>query len=102
VSGFAHVASARLELGDGADRRAPGGAVTRALCGSWDHDGACRWPHRTEVDDAGGGILAVTVRFDAADEEIAPVRALIEQAFAAGELDGPDGRTSRWRIVGET
>ena len=28
-----------------------GGAVTVALCGSWDHDGPCHWPHHNDIDD---------------------------------------------------
>jgi hypothetical protein len=41
-----------LELHSGADRRAPGAAVTVALCGHWEHDGACRWPHNSRIDDS--------------------------------------------------
>ena len=43
---------ALLELEPGTDTRAPGGAVTVALCGSWEHDGPCRWPHHTDIDAA--------------------------------------------------
>ena len=96
---FAHVVSVRLELGKDADRRAPGGAVTRALCGSWDHDGACRWPHHTQVDGTAAGFVDVTVRFDADDDEVAHVASLIEDALSRGALDGPDGHASRWRLV---
>jgi len=39
-----------LELAAETDPRAPGGAVTVALCGSWEHDGACRWPHNSRLD----------------------------------------------------
>jgi hypothetical protein len=42
-----------LVLGPGADPRAPGGEVTVALCGHWEHDGACRWPHNSSI--AGDG-----------------------------------------------
>jgi len=45
-----HVLHAEVAFGSGADPRAPGGAVTVALCGSWEHDGSCRWPHHTAVD----------------------------------------------------
>jgi hypothetical protein len=41
---------AELELASGTDTRAPGGAVTVALCGHWDHDGPCRWPHNSRID----------------------------------------------------
>ena len=46
----AYVYEADLELVPGADPRAPGGAVTVALCGHWNHDGPCRWPHHSELD----------------------------------------------------
>ena len=32
---------ARVRLAEGADRAAPGGAVTPALCGAWDHEPPC-------------------------------------------------------------
>jgi hypothetical protein len=41
---------AELEFQPDTDSRAPGGAVTMALCGHWDHDGPCRWPHKTRID----------------------------------------------------
>ena len=41
---------ALLELEPGTDTRAPGGAVTVALCGAWEHDGPCRWPHHSDID----------------------------------------------------
>jgi hypothetical protein len=37
---FVHEAT--VELADDADPRALGGAITVALCGHWEHDGACR------------------------------------------------------------
>jgi hypothetical protein len=37
---FVHEAT--VELADGADPRALGGAITVAQCGHWEHDGACR------------------------------------------------------------
>lgn len=53
-SGFTVAAS--LDLAAGTDMRAPGGAVstvTLALCGSWVHDGPCRWPHNSHLDTTG-------------------------------------------------
>lgn len=44
---------AELILDDEADERAPGGAVTVALCGHWDHEGPCQWPHNNAIDDVG-------------------------------------------------
>jgi hypothetical protein len=41
---------AELDLLSHTDVQAPGGSVTVALCGHWDHEGTCRWPHNTSVD----------------------------------------------------
>ena len=57
---FAHDARAVL-TSDEPDERALGAAVTRALCGTWEHEGPC--------------------------------------PLAAGALEGPDGVTTRWRLV---
>ena len=48
--GRAFAFEAELELAPGTDPRAPGGAVTMALCGHWDHEGPCRWPHNSRMD----------------------------------------------------
>ncbi len=40
-----------LTLREGEDPRALGGAVTTALCGHWENDGPCRWPHNNALDD---------------------------------------------------
>jgi hypothetical protein len=46
----AFVLAASLALDDDVDTRAPGGEVTVALCGHWEHEGACRWPHHSSID----------------------------------------------------
>ena len=50
---FVHEAT--VELADGADPRALGGAITVALCGHWEHEPPCRWPHHTDITAAGDG-----------------------------------------------
>ncbi len=91
---------ARVELAADADPRALGGAITTALCGHWEHEGACRWPHRTEIAQAGNDHLVTTVfTVDPADEAV--VRERIRGAIESGELVGPDGRRSRWTVRGE-
>ena len=94
---YAH--RAVLALAGGADRRAPGGAVTTALCGSWEHPPPCPLaPHHTGVagaDDA----LDVRVVFAAAPDDEADVRRRIEAALAAGEAPRPDGTVVRWRLL---
>jgi hypothetical protein len=74
------------------------GAVTAALCGSWDHDGPCHFPHHTSTR-ADGDELVVTVGFDAPDDEVHEVRRLIVAAVRTGTLVGPNGVTNRWHAV---
>jgi hypothetical protein len=86
-------------MAPGADRRAPGGAVTRALCGAEDHEPPCPLaPHRTGVDGPDDA-LEVRVLFAAAPGDEVEVRARIEAALARGEAERPDGAVSRWRLV---
>jgi hypothetical protein len=89
---FVHEAS--IELERGADERAPGAAVTVGLCGHWQHEGPCRWPHHSSVERS-GQMLVIRVVFvaDPADEQ--DVRQRIDRALRLGTLDGPTG-TSRW------
>lgn len=92
------VQCAELVLEPGADPAAPGGAVTIALCGSWDHAGACCWPHLTsaEWDERRGSVRVVLVA-DAEEEN--HVRALIDGALTNGKCVGPDGKLSRWEAM---
>ncbi|RYD81164.1 MAG: hypothetical protein EOP84_11455 [Verrucomicrobiaceae bacterium] len=87
-----------LLLEPDADPAAPGGAVTLALCGSWDHTGPCRWPHHTSAgwNEREGRVRVVFVAEEADRDH---VRALISQALASGMCVGPDGRVSRWETT---
>ncbi|MGY1640939.1 hypothetical protein ACI782_07350 [Geodermatophilus sp. SYSU D00703] len=94
---FAH--DAVLALPADGDERAPSGAVTVALCGSWTHEPPCPLaPHHTTAT-RDGDRLRVRVLFatDPADE--ARVRALVEEALARGECVGPDGARTSWRLL---
>jgi hypothetical protein len=48
----AYLIEAELVLGAGMDPGAVGAAVTVELCGHWEHEGACRWPHNSAIDDS--------------------------------------------------
>jgi hypothetical protein len=78
-----------LVLDAGADPAAPGGAVTVALCGSWDHEGACRWPHHNEID-TGPELARLRTIFVADPSEAEQIRGVIEGALRAGQS---------WRVV---
>jgi hypothetical protein len=96
-AGYVHEAA--ISLPSGGDERALGAAVTVALCGHWEHEGPCRWPHHTAASRAGGELVVRTL-FASEPGEEALVRSRIGEALAAGELDGPGGRTS-WTLVRE-
>jgi hypothetical protein len=93
------VLSADCVLEHDADERALGGAVTAALCGHWDHEGPCRWPHHNESSTDADGITHVRTTVTLAEADDAEVRRRFHDALEAGELTGPDGTVSRWRLV---
>jgi len=78
----AFVHEARLALAAGTDTRAPGGAVTTALCGHWEHEGPCRWPHNNEIAVIGETAVFRTV-FVAPPDDEEEVRRAIETALRA-------------------
>ena len=91
---YAHDAVLDLPTGD---ERAPGGAVTMALCGSLDHPPPCpHAPQQTSVE-RDGERLRVRVVFATDDE--GGTRSTIEEALAAGTFTGPDGGTTRWTLL---
>ena len=81
----AYVYEAELELAPGADSRAPGGAVTVALCGHWDHEGPCRWPHYSEIDTDHAPARLCTV-FACPEEEVDDVHAAIDAAVRNADV----------------
>ena len=48
----AYVHEAEIDLLADIDPRAVGAAVTVALCGHWEHEGPCLWPHNNHIDDS--------------------------------------------------
>ena len=92
------VHEASVELADGADPRAVGGAITVALCGSWEHEPPCRWPHHTDISAAGDRhVVRTSFTVDLSDEPL--VRQKIVAALESGEQAGPDGQLSHWTVA---
>jgi hypothetical protein len=85
----AYVYEADLDLAPDVDSRAPGGAVTVALCGHWEHDGPCRWPHYSELDTDDAPARLRTV-FACAPAEVDDVHGAIDAA-----VRGADDWTAR-------
>ncbi len=97
---FAH--DAVLSMEPGADERAPGGSITVALCGSWEHEPPCPLaPHHTRAERAGDEVR-LRVLFAAEPEEEVRVRAAIDAALAGGRATTPDGRRTSWRLLSAT
>jgi hypothetical protein len=94
---YAH--DAVVILDSGGDSRAPGGAITVALCGHWDHQPPCPLaPHHTDVTPTDDDMVRLRVLFAAEPGDEPRVRALIEEALSSGRLTGPDGRVTRWLV----
>jgi hypothetical protein len=74
---YVHVAELSLDVG--VDPAAVGAAVTVELCGHWQHEAACRWPHNNEV--RGEGPVQLRVLFLADETDELEVRHRIETAL---------------------
>lgn len=81
-----------------ADDGAPGAAVTTALCGHWEHRPPCPVAaHHTHADRSGDQVR-LRILFATEAHREAQVRQDIDRALARGELCGPGGATTRWRL----
>jgi hypothetical protein len=93
---FAH--EAILVLEPDADQRAPGAAVTAALCGQWDHVSPCPLaPHHVHADRFQNE-LHVRVLFATEPEAEREVRCRIDRSLA-GQWEFPVGFATPWRLV---
>jgi hypothetical protein len=93
---FVHEASLRLE--PGADPRGPGAAVTVELCGHWEHEGPCRWPHVAAIAGRSGDALALRVLFAAEPGDEAEVRRRIALGLRRGRVEGGPA-PSGWTVL---
>ena len=93
---FAH--DVVLMMGVHDDEKAPGAAITEALCGSIQHEPPCPLaPHHTSSERSGGQVQ-LRVLFAAEPESVAEVRARIHQALARGVMEAPSGAQTTWRL----
>jgi hypothetical protein len=83
------VLEARLTLAGGVDPAAVGAAVTVELCGHWEHEGPCRWPHNSSIDAAREPALFRTL-FVCDEADAARVGERIERALRGG---------TGWRVL---
>ncbi|CAJ62220.1 hypothetical protein FRAAL3577 [Frankia alni ACN14a] len=96
-----------LVLAPGGDERAPGAAITAALCGHWDHPPPCPLAsHHTAIANE-HGTLRLRTLFATEPDRADEVRARMTTALAAGHLPvaHPPGEPAaatprtRWRLV---
>ncbi len=93
---YAH--DAVLAMRPDADLPAPGGAVTLALCGSWDHEPPCPLaPHNVQAHRSDDHVRVRTVFAVEPDSE-SLVRRRIDEALAAGQSQGPDSVVTSWEL----
>jgi hypothetical protein len=94
----AFVHDAVVTMDSGGDTRAPGAAITVALCGHWDHRPPCPLaPHHTAAQRSGDEVR-LRVLFASESTAEAEVRGRIEQALSQDCLTGPSGITTRWHL----
>ncbi|MCK9902875.1 hypothetical protein CC117_23895 [Parafrankia colletiae] len=94
----AFVHEAVVEMAYDGDIGAPGAAVTVALCGHWDHPSPCSAaPHHTDAVRTEQGVR-LRILFAADPDNEHPVRRRVEAALATGQLRGPDGTLTHWRL----
>ncbi len=96
---FAHDAVVAMQ--SGGSPNAPGGAITLALCGSWDHLPPCPLAPHYVTNTSTGKSLALRILFATEPVNEQRVRSLIGEALATGHLQGPDG-LAMWQLRSES
>ena len=96
---LAFVHEAVLTMPEDGDDHGPGGSITLALCGAFDHSPPCPLaPHQTDTHRSGGRLYLRTVFATEAGNE-PEVRRRIDIALAARSQRGPDGTLTTWVVV---
>lgn len=94
----AFACEAVLIMAADADMRAPGAAITVALCGHWEHEPPCPLaPHYSNAERVGDEVR-IRVLFATDPEQVGTVHARIDMALSKGRLDGPAGGTTTWQL----
>jgi hypothetical protein len=96
MKAYAH--EAVLTMDGDSDERAPGAAITVALCGHWEHEPPCPLaPHHTSAERTGDRV-AIRTMFVAREQDEDEVRRRIGAALAAGRLVSQEGVTTQWHL----
>lgn len=95
---FLHLAA--LEMSEDDDDRAPGAAITLALCGTSEHGPPCPLAAHHTQPTRDGGKVNLRVVFASEPEYEDEVRRRIDGALRAGIATDPNGVTSHWALRG--
>jgi hypothetical protein len=94
---YAH--DAVVSMDPGGDLRAPGAAITVALCGSLEHEPPCPLAAHHTWAERNGTDVRLRILFAAEPESSADVRLGIDRALRAGSFAGPGGVVTEWRLL---
>jgi hypothetical protein len=93
---FAH--DAILLMAPDADVRTPGAAITKELCGHWEHEPPCPLaPHHTRAGRSDGEVR-LRILFAVQPERADEVRQRIDLALSGGSLAGVEGPPTSWQV----
>jgi hypothetical protein len=95
---YLHIASLDMSVDD--DDRAPGAAITVALCGSLQHSPPCPLAAHHTQPVRNGETVDLRVVFATEPEHEEEVRRRIDAALRAVAAADPHGATSRWAFRG--
>jgi hypothetical protein len=93
---FAH--DAVIAMRPGSSPNALGGAITKALCGGWDHPPPCPLAPHYVTNVPAGETVALRVLFATEPANAQRVRSLIGEALATGRSTDPDGQAAIWEL----
>ncbi len=89
-----------LAMKETTDPRAPGGEITVALCGHWEHEAPCRWPHNNRLATSGSPARlrsVIIVSDDERDEVLRRIETRLRGdarwsvlAITAGDITGDE------------
>ena len=100
LDGQAFAIDVELTLEPDGEAEAVGACVTSELCGSWNHDGPCRWPHNTRVVVRDGAAVRTRTVIVAAPDDRAEVVDRTRRALQSGLIVPASERDrGRWRLV---
>jgi hypothetical protein len=87
-----------LTMDPSADDRAPGAAITLALCGSLAHEPPCPLAAHFTGAVRSGDEVRLRILFATPPEDESRVRGLIREALAAGGGPNDHGETVTWQL----